>query len=438
MFVFLIQTFESDDNCSACLGKGELLCCDSCPRVFHFACVQEGFEEANPPNGSWLCNVCKSSDTSHIPGEGLFGQILNTLDALNPRAFQLDRSLRESFEHVFTHPVTGAFMDMRHVKITGSKPKQKTIKTKQKPSLTTKHLPPSPSTSPASLEQIDELEKSCYQCGKTAMSVSPTSFLFSNTFESPRLDSLQLQRSKLIKCDYCPLFWHLDCHSPPLASVPNELLSEEEEHIDLGEYALVRSHLWSKTCLDEPLFTNQQVPIPETVLSCQDMYEIEKADVGSPVLATYRYLNIRRKWMCPCHADWNTPALSFRTDYTNERPVRWMGTHEDLIKDSAAHLDKKKKKRISKMIEKGHIEIENSPETHDFFTATKTVVPERKVQIDFLKRTVSMSSECYEKFKEFDISYYSKIQNVPMATNWEPHNAAVEAMVEGNTQPDVR
>jgi hypothetical protein len=49
-----------------------------------------------------------------------------------------------------------------------------------------------------------------------------------------------------------------------------------------------------------------------------------------------------------------------------------------------------------------------------------------------------MSSECYEKFKEFDISYYSKIQNVPMATNWEPHNAAVEAMVEGNTQPDVR
>ncbi|KAI8891496.1 hypothetical protein BC833DRAFT_626821 [Globomyces pollinis-pini] len=33
--------FQSHQACSACLGRGKLLGCSTCPRVFHFNCVEE-------------------------------------------------------------------------------------------------------------------------------------------------------------------------------------------------------------------------------------------------------------------------------------------------------------------------------------------------------------------------------------------------------------
>ncbi|KAJ3067716.1 hypothetical protein HDU99_003406, partial [Rhizoclosmatium hyalinum] len=50
----------SHDNCATCFGRGELLCCDSCPLVFHFCCVEEGFSEGGvdvPP--VWYCKKCR-------------------------------------------------------------------------------------------------------------------------------------------------------------------------------------------------------------------------------------------------------------------------------------------------------------------------------------------------------------------------------------------
>ena len=50
----------NNDNCEACNDGGELLCCDGCPRSFHFSCL-------DPPTSpdkisdteKWYCNVCK-------------------------------------------------------------------------------------------------------------------------------------------------------------------------------------------------------------------------------------------------------------------------------------------------------------------------------------------------------------------------------------------
>ena len=49
---------NNDDYCAACLGKGRLLCCDSCPRVFHFCCVEEGFDVDEHIEGLWECKSC--------------------------------------------------------------------------------------------------------------------------------------------------------------------------------------------------------------------------------------------------------------------------------------------------------------------------------------------------------------------------------------------
>ncbi|XP_047317116.1 uncharacterized protein LOC124920631 [Impatiens glandulifera] len=48
---------EKDDMCSICGDGGELLCCDSCPRVFHTVCVSL---PAIPEN-DWYCKYCQNT-----------------------------------------------------------------------------------------------------------------------------------------------------------------------------------------------------------------------------------------------------------------------------------------------------------------------------------------------------------------------------------------
>lgn len=48
---------EVDAVCFVCTGGGEVLCCDTCTRVYHIECV--GLRHA--PRGEWSCHECKQS-----------------------------------------------------------------------------------------------------------------------------------------------------------------------------------------------------------------------------------------------------------------------------------------------------------------------------------------------------------------------------------------
>ena len=58
---------DDDDNgedgnereCHYCGEIGELLCCDGCPRVFHFECLIPPMRKADMPKGDWYCPLCK-------------------------------------------------------------------------------------------------------------------------------------------------------------------------------------------------------------------------------------------------------------------------------------------------------------------------------------------------------------------------------------------
>ncbi|XP_041991516.1 uncharacterized protein LOC121742447 [Salvia splendens] len=50
------STEESDDLCSICEDGGNLLCCENCPRAFHYECV--GLP--NVPQGIWYCKYCQN------------------------------------------------------------------------------------------------------------------------------------------------------------------------------------------------------------------------------------------------------------------------------------------------------------------------------------------------------------------------------------------
>uniref|UniRef100_A0A182IRL5 Nucleosome-remodeling factor subunit NURF301 n=1 Tax=Anopheles atroparvus TaxID=41427 RepID=A0A182IRL5_ANOAO len=53
-----------DDHCRVCHRLGDLLCCETCPAVFHLECVEPPLE--NIPNGDWQCNLCKSHKVSGV------------------------------------------------------------------------------------------------------------------------------------------------------------------------------------------------------------------------------------------------------------------------------------------------------------------------------------------------------------------------------------
>lgn len=47
-----------DDFCRICRQSGEVLCCDTCPAVFHLTCLTPPLEAV--PNSSWHCPLCET------------------------------------------------------------------------------------------------------------------------------------------------------------------------------------------------------------------------------------------------------------------------------------------------------------------------------------------------------------------------------------------
>lgn len=50
---------DNDNVCAKCFGPGQLICCDQCPRAYHFSCV--GVSSAAADAERWLCPPCQSA-----------------------------------------------------------------------------------------------------------------------------------------------------------------------------------------------------------------------------------------------------------------------------------------------------------------------------------------------------------------------------------------
>ncbi|AQZ12422.1 RCO1 (YMR075W) [Zygosaccharomyces parabailii] len=203
------QEIENDDFCSACLQSGSFLCCDTCPKSFHFLCLNPPLDPDKLPDGDWSCPQCffkmrfsnasqiKKAEKDYIqervPREcKLFGKLLFQLEITNPRQFSLPQSLKETFQNVRSGP-HGVYNDGR-----------------EKEPLSEKQLFGAPYGQ--SLNMLDRYNPdihvdqetgkflTCYKCKATKM----------GTWDSP-------EESRLImRCDYCKTPWHLDCvpHAP--------------------------------------------------------------------------------------------------------------------------------------------------------------------------------------------------------------------------------
>jgi hypothetical protein len=342
----------------------------------------------------------KSSSTP-----GLFGPLLDSIEELNPRAFQLPSSLRDQYEHVVTHPITGAYIDTRKVEI--SKAFQQILRSNKIKPLTAKE------------KNIQKLESfpTCFHCCKTDTIFNP---LFNSHTMPPPTPIPQSLRSELIKCDYCDMYWHLDCLDPPLSCLPPELRMDEYPTLDLYAHALLKEKIWNGP-LDQQLYTIPNILGNRKIYNTRDIHMLTQASPHSGIFDHDRFVKIRSRWMCPLHSDWETPPYA-RVKWTDDKSEKKKGLFRLVYKDEGSRRSQSPTPLDSEQLKRnGWISIENEPSTLELFQPPTTKLPERKIYFDFIQKAkdfcqnlpikpqVRLREDIYEKFKEFGTCFTSRL-----------------------------
>lgn len=261
----------NNDFCETCGGNGRFVCCDGCPRSFHFHCmsppldidemppsnaaevlgptkassVQKGKAKADAPGSfgfqinmdeMWFCNACvaerKPKAASKPKGLGPFGYLLPVLSQQNPKSFQLPADVRTYFKDVATNN-DGDYLDagmVRQVKVN----RQGQIEVRD----------------PYRLKDKNGDAVLCYRCGGTALpseseqqqssssaagaagskarkagvNKARSGSVFGDVAPSSPADHTVREGTgwrKIVSCDFCPLHWHIDCVDPPMLGMPS-------------------------------------------------------------------------------------------------------------------------------------------------------------------------------------------------------------------------
>ncbi|ORY35491.1 hypothetical protein BCR39DRAFT_460802 [Naematelia encephala] len=198
----------NQDFCSACRGIGRFLCCDGCPRSFHFMCLEPPLRiDELPEEETWYCKKCQaerpvpapvltpqSANASTLkPIVMIFEELVRKVDEENPEQFRLPQELRTFFAGGKSF---GPFLNWDYVDAdeTRTRIDRKGFQEER---------------DGTRLRDGKHRVVSCYVCGGSSI---PLNSIAADPEASWR---------QIVSCDYCALHWHLDCLNPPLATMPN-------------------------------------------------------------------------------------------------------------------------------------------------------------------------------------------------------------------------
>ncbi|KAJ2235801.1 hypothetical protein H4R99_002926 [Coemansia sp. RSA 1722] len=171
---------RAHDACDACGQPGQFICCELCPRVYHFLCV-------NPPISAetvskidhWYCRQCQlvasRKRKSRAHAKNIFYPLISQMEYGNPQVFAVPEDIRRQFDGIEAD-IDGTFINTRE-----DKPQRAS------------------NTSARDFSRLTDDHNEtilCYRCGLSAL------------------------HGPVIRCDYCPLSWHWDCLDPPLSAAP--------------------------------------------------------------------------------------------------------------------------------------------------------------------------------------------------------------------------
>lgn len=231
----------NNDHCETCHGPGRFICCDGCPRSFHFACVCPPLDvdEMPFPNGtllpkktahptdaraaraladdSWFCQVCfaQRMPPKAPKGCGPFGVLLQQLARENPRLFELPEDVRTYYKGVGTAP-DGSYVDTIS---------QRPLKLSRAGFVEERD--------PYQLRDKQGEPILCFRCGESSLPRDAVSRRPHETLEqaerraiaavhrhAPGPPAPPVAGRRMLSCDFCTLHWHLDCVDPPLTGMP--------------------------------------------------------------------------------------------------------------------------------------------------------------------------------------------------------------------------
>lgn len=201
------STKDNDDFCTTCGGPGVFICCDTCPKSFHFTCCEPPLEEC--PEDNWNCLECLSKQVKgktnvKTPGPvTIFSQLLKQHSYRNPKEFRLPLKIRnQTFIGVYTGE-NGEYKDNT------LKP-ELTVRQRQQQS---NQIQGYNYNRDLAIDTLYDNNGKPYLCHRCGMSGS--------------------DGKVIAHCDYCPLSWHIDCLDPPLLA-PKTLGSKWKcpNHVD--------------------------------------------------------------------------------------------------------------------------------------------------------------------------------------------------------------
>lgn len=219
----------NEDVCSSCGGLGNFICCDACPRSFHFTCAEPPLDPQNLPEDDWYCNECRHSNNNNSEvnknSNDIWGLMIEKAGKINPKCFVMPRRFRyQPKEEDLIKLQTGQlFKASAPVDVTATKATTTTT--------TTTHSDTQENISITGLVKVDHCgyelvtpdisaAKSptgyCHFCGRFGL----TKTALNKTDDLPNVPGDPRYHRPILSCSICPLYWHLDCLETPLVSFP--------------------------------------------------------------------------------------------------------------------------------------------------------------------------------------------------------------------------
>lgn len=235
-------TALNNDFCSCCGMTGMFLCCESCPKSYHFQCINPPVDSNNLPD-FWYCKECtkkklqqeNSKNAKNIMlNVGIYAKLFDNIIFQDPISFQLPKEIIESFQGISIDRI-GDYNDESF-----------------KPTKTYKQI----------IKEFDDplngkYDKDgnpifCYYCGESGF------------------------KNEIINCDYCSLSWHLDCLNIPMANIKK-----------LGTKWKCPNHI-------DDLAPSIRKFKDQKIISISNIKNFEKSG-KLPINANYKIINIEEK-----------------------------------------------------------------------------------------------------------------------------------------------
>lgn len=179
------------DLCDACGESGMFVCCDSCPKSFHFSCTNPPMHPESIPEDDWYCGECRVYEGD--PEICNFGYRLSARKvSCNGKTVSAEESPLLPLESTLFQLSTDNFLPFEPCF------ENKNVQIFSLPALP---VPKEPEVT-VPIDNSGLRFAQCHKCGLSEM------------------------HGPMAKCSECPLAWHFDCLDPPICALPSKSQSE--------------------------------------------------------------------------------------------------------------------------------------------------------------------------------------------------------------------